>query len=280
MSEASKAVVEAAETYYDSEDADQFYFDVWGGEDIHIGLYRSSDDLIREASERTVAEMAKCLDQLPGNSRLLDLGAGYGGSARWLAQRKGFRVTCLNLSEVQNERNRVATRESGLDDLVDVVHGNFEELPFEAESFDAIWSQDAFLHSGAKEKVFREADRVLKPGGLVVFTDPMQTADVDQALLRPVLDRIHLDSMGSVELYREFAAQLGWKEKSCQELPRQLVNHYSRVREELTRITESGEIRCSPEFAERMIGGLNHWIDAGKAGALNWGIFLFQKVGD
>lgn len=280
MSENSRSVVEAAETYYDSEDADQFYFDVWGGEDIHIGLYHSGDDLIRDASERTVAEMAKCLDQLAENSRILDLGAGYGGSARWLAQERGFRVTCLNLSEVQNERNRLATRECGLEALVDVVHGNFEELPFDAESFDAIWSQDAFLHSGAKEKVFREADRVLKPGGRVVFTDPMQTANVDQHLLKPVLDRIHLDSMGSVELYREFASNLGWKELDCKELPQQLVNHYTRVREELTRITESGEVRCSPEFVARMVGGLSHWIDAGMAGALNWGIFHFQKTGE
>ena len=38
-SAARSTAVEVAERYYDSSDADSFYAEIWGGEDIHIGLY-------------------------------------------------------------------------------------------------------------------------------------------------------------------------------------------------------------------------------------------------
>ena len=42
-----------AASYYDSTDADHFYADIWGGEDIHIGLYAEPDEAIAAASRRT-----------------------------------------------------------------------------------------------------------------------------------------------------------------------------------------------------------------------------------
>lgn len=39
MSSAYSEVVETARDYYNSPDADNFYFHIWGGEDIHVGLY-------------------------------------------------------------------------------------------------------------------------------------------------------------------------------------------------------------------------------------------------
>ena len=51
--------VEKARAYYNSDDADNFYYTVWGGEDIHIGLYQSDEEPISTASERTVRTMAE-----------------------------------------------------------------------------------------------------------------------------------------------------------------------------------------------------------------------------
>ena len=42
--------VRTAQEYYNSEDADTFYATIWGGEDIHIGLYESEDEPIADAS--------------------------------------------------------------------------------------------------------------------------------------------------------------------------------------------------------------------------------------
>ncbi|MDH5409605.1 MAG: SAM-dependent methyltransferase, partial [Gammaproteobacteria bacterium] len=58
MSAAYSEAVATARDYYNSEDADNFYNIIWGGEDIHIGLYESTNESIVEASHRTVRHMA------------------------------------------------------------------------------------------------------------------------------------------------------------------------------------------------------------------------------
>ena len=49
-----------AATYYDSSDADRFYAEIWGGEDIHIGLYEPADHPIATASERRASTYGAC----------------------------------------------------------------------------------------------------------------------------------------------------------------------------------------------------------------------------
>ena len=62
-----------AADYYDSADADRFYALVWGGEDIHIGLYDSPDEPIAVASDRTVAALLDLATDLPIGGALLIL---------------------------------------------------------------------------------------------------------------------------------------------------------------------------------------------------------------
>ncbi len=280
MTEASlySDTVRKARDYYNSEDADNFYFAVWGGEDIHIGVYRSEDEPIEDASRRTVAMMAEKLSGLPAGARILDIGAGYGGSARYLAREHGYHVTALNLSEVENERDRRMNREQGLDDKIDVVDGDFENLPFEDASFDAVWSQDAILHSGNRARVFAEVDRVLRPGGHFVFTDILQRPGVDPAELRPVYERIHLDSLGSEEAYDAYAREAGWEKTGFTALPDQLPRHYQRVHDVLAGNYDRLAGTISTAYMDRMKQGLRHWVNAGRAGHLDWGILHYRKV--
>lgn len=277
MSANYSEVVQTARDYYNSDDADNFYFHVWGGEDIHIGLYQTADEPIASASERTVATMAARLEGLDANCQVVDAGAGYGGAARWLARHKGCRVACINLSDAQNERNRDLTRAAGLDELIDVHDASFEDIPLANGKYDFAWSQDSLLHSGQRSKVFTEIDRVLKPGGEFIFTDPMQADDCPAGVLQPVLDRIHLENLGSMGFYRQEAKRLGWEEVSVSDLTHQLVAHYGRVRAELEGRRQELAKVVSSDYIERMIQGLGHWVDAGKKGYLAWGIMHFRK---
>jgi sarcosine/dimethylglycine N-methyltransferase len=277
MSVPHSEVVQIARDYYNSEDADNFYFHVWGGEDIHIGLYEHEDEVIATASRRTVAHMAEQVPGLNAQTRVLDLGSGYGGAARYLAGRFGCHVTALNLSETENARNRAMNEEAGLDGLIDVVDGDFEAVPAEDASYDLVWSQDAILHSPRRAQVVAEVARVLKPGGDFVFTDPMQADDCPPDVLQPVLDRIHLDSLGSFAFYREAAAAAGLEEVAIEDLTHQLTRHYGRVRDELSRQRQALAGKVSDAYIDRMLAGLQHWVDAGSAGHLAWGIMHFRK---
>lgn len=268
--------VRNARDYYNSSSAEGFYSTFWGGEDLHIGIYEEQEESIREASRRTVARMAEGVPLSP-NARVLDVGAGYGGSARYLSGTFGCQTVCLNLSEVQNERNRRLTREQGLERLLSVVEGNFEELPFEDESFDVVWSQDAMLHSGRRERILSEVARVLRDGGYFIFTDPMQSDDADPEVLEPVLERLDLESLASPRFYRERAASSGLIERSFEDLSSHLTTHYGRVLNELLANDELARSVSGEEYVERMMRGLRNWVRAGEAGALTWGMFRFQK---
>ncbi|MFQ5481947.1 MAG: SAM-dependent methyltransferase [Nitrospinaceae bacterium] len=270
--------VSKAEEYYDSKDADEFYFYIWGGEHIHVGLYNYDSEPIKYASQRIVPKMASLVDT-DVHKKILDLGSGYGGGARYLARNFGCRVTCLNLSQRQNERNEAFNREHRLDHLIEVVHGSFEDIPLEDESFDLVWSQDAIVHSAKRAQVVAEVGRVLKSGGAFIFTDLMQDEDLPEGVLQPVLDRIHLDSLGSLEFYWREGRKNDLDLIHWQNLSGHLTLHYERVRQETENRYQEVVSRCGKEYVDRMVKGLNHWVSAGRNGHLNWGIMQFQKNG-
>ena len=277
MSKQAEAL-NVARDYYNSGDADNFYSTIWGGDDIHIGIYESEEERIRDASRRTVEKMAARLEELGEGSRVLDLGAGYGGPARFLANNYGCRVVALNLSEVENERNRAMNEDRGLDHLVEVVEGSFEEVPYEDDRFDVVWSQDAILHSAEREKVFAEAARVLKHGGQFVFTDPMKADECPDEVLQPILDRIHLDSLGSPDYYRQIAGEVGLREVDFEDHTEHLPTHYARVLQETEQREEELSAVVSQDYLRRMKKGLGHWIEGGRRGHLTWGIYHFRAV--
>ena len=276
LTENYSTAVHTARDYYNSTDADTFYHEVWGGEDIHVGLYNSPDEPIAPASQRTVERMAEGMN-ITAETRILDMGAGYGGSARWLARTYGCHVTCLNLSEVENDRNREKNRAQGLDHLVDVVDGSFESMPVQDNYYDLVWSQDAFLHSGERREVVAEINRVLVPGGQVVFTDPMADDNADTSALAPILARLHLDTLGSPGFYREEFAKHGFNDFTFEDHTDQLTTHYGRVLSELEAAEPKFEGAISDEYISNMKTGLKNWVNGGKSGQLSWGIFRIRR---
>ena len=271
-----KTAVDKAEEYYDSTPADEFYFKIWGGDHIHVGIYNHSKENIKDASPRIVQMMASKL-KLNSNTKLLDLGSGYGGAARYLAKNFGCQVTCLNLSSNQNERNRDLNKKNDLDGLITVVEGNFEDIPFPENSFDVAWSQDAIVHSADRKLVVQEVVRVLNDKGEFIFTDLMQTYDCPENILKPIIDRIQLDSMGSFGFYIEQGRKLGVKKTEVQNLSEHLTTHYQRVMEETQDRYHEMVESCGKEYIDKMIEGLKHWVEAGKNNYLSWGIIHMKK---
>ncbi|NIP62710.1 MAG: methyltransferase domain-containing protein [Nitrosopumilaceae archaeon] len=266
----------AAGDYYDSTDADNFYATIWGGNDIHVGLYSSETEPIPDASARTVETIVSRLKPLNEDSEVIDIGAGYGGAARYMAKKFGCKVVCLNLGERQNERNEKLNKEQGLDDKIKVVQGNFEKIPFEDNSFDVVYSQDAIVHSGNRRQVIKEVSRVLKDKGEFVFTDFLQKPDCPKETLEPILRRIRLDSIESLDSYRKMATDNNLKEVEFIDYTNQFTRHYTRVREETQKKYDELLKVCSQKYIDEMIKGLDHWINGGQKRDLQWGIMHFE----
>lgn len=100
---------------------------------------------------------------------VLDLGSGLGGPARTLATEWGCQVTGIDLTNAYVEAATALTEREGLEDRVTFLHGNVLDLPFDASRFDVVWLQHVSMNVEDKDTLFREAYRVLRPGGCLVI---------------------------------------------------------------------------------------------------------------
>jgi SAM-dependent methyltransferase len=106
------------------------------------------------------AELAEALPLLPGGARILELGAGDGWQANELA-RAGFQVTAVDVGPPSSDvQHFPVSRYDG------------RSLPFEAGSFDAIYSSNVLEHVADFGAIQREVARVLRPGGHAVHCVP------------------------------------------------------------------------------------------------------------
>jgi sarcosine/dimethylglycine N-methyltransferase len=109
--------------------------------------------------------------RIGAGARVLDVGAGLGGPARFLASRRGCHVVALELHGGRAVAARRLSRLCRLDRLVHVVRGDATRLPFADGRFDACVSQEAFMHIEDKAAVLAGCRRVLASGGRLAFTD-------------------------------------------------------------------------------------------------------------
>jgi SAM-dependent methyltransferase len=133
-------------------------------------------DDIGQSSWLTAREWLDFADSLEigAGSDVLEVGSGSGGPAVYLAEKRGCRITGVDINEhgVRNAAALAASR--GLADrarfeVVDAAR----PLPFQAGRFSAVVSNDAMCHIRDRLAVLRDWHRVLAPGGRALFTDAM-----------------------------------------------------------------------------------------------------------
>lgn len=118
--------------------------------------------------------------ELPGaerGARVVDLGGGLGGPARTLAATYGCRVAVLDLTEEFCRVGRLLTSRTGHAGLVTFAAGDANRAPFPDGTFDLAWTQHAQMNVAAKDELFAEVRRILRPGGRFAFHEIMAGAN-------------------------------------------------------------------------------------------------------
>jgi len=150
-------------------------------------------------------------------SRVLDVCAGLGGPARFLACRRGSKVVALELHAgraLGAKRLNQLVRETG----VTVIRGDATRLPFGSGAFDACLSQEALLHIADKPAVLRECHRVLAPGGRLAFTDWVARPGLGDRERERLWKWMAATTLQTLESYRALIGRAGFSTIDAEDL--------------------------------------------------------------
>jgi cyclopropane fatty-acyl-phospholipid synthase-like methyltransferase len=195
--------------YYDETRFD--YKVAWLNEDnqaVHFGFYDRNHRTHDQALLNTNQIMAAQAQVTPGQ-QVLDAGCGNGGSSLWLAARKSARVTGITpvATQVATAKNQASERK--LAHLCHFIEGDYCKVPLEDNSIDVIWACESLCHAEDKAAFYREASRLLKPGGRIVIAEYIRyqrpyTSAQEQLLL----DWVNRWAIPDLDTTREHQAHL------------------------------------------------------------------------
>jgi tocopherol O-methyltransferase len=200
-------------------DLDRFYREIWG-DHVHHGYWETGRETPREAAEALVDRLADRLELKPGLS-LIDIGCGYGATARRLAAMRGVTVTGVTVSAAQAE---YAATEPASGVTIRVMDWLANDLPDGA--FDRAYAIESSEHMPDKQRFFEEAFRTLKPGGVFAIyawlACPNPKAWEVRHLLEPICREGRLPSMGDESDYRVLAEGAGFRVELMSDISRQV----------------------------------------------------------
>jgi ubiquinone/menaquinone biosynthesis C-methylase UbiE len=262
------------QTYYDSQDA--IYRAFWDQEgSVHWGVFdqNTGDDFIKACANLNQIMIRH--GKIGQDAKVLDLGCGNGTTAIWLCESQGCHVTGVDLSGVRigNAKTDRTSRSAELQSRLAFEQASATELPFEDGTFTHVWSQAVIYHVHNKEDALKEAYRVLKDGGIMVFDDLIKPKrDISPEAQKFVYDRLLFDTEFSFESYQSSLQAQGFKILEAHDLSQHLKTSYLRLSE---RTPKDGG-----EHAEHFQELTTAYVQTAKAvenNELGWGLYVCQK---
>jgi ubiquinone/menaquinone biosynthesis C-methylase UbiE len=131
-------------------------------------------DHIHTRGFASTVELAKKVGITP-HQHVLDIGAGLGGPARYLAETFGCQVECIDLTPgLVQAAEYLSSRWSGPKERVTFSVGDATALPYPDHSFDLVWMQHVAMNIADRDVLYREIRRVLRPGGTFATYDVLR----------------------------------------------------------------------------------------------------------
>jgi ubiquinone/menaquinone biosynthesis C-methylase UbiE len=171
-------------------------------DEFHVGGIESTQEL--------AAHM-----ELRPSMRLLDVGSGIGGPARYFAEKHCCEVTGVDLTPEFVQVANNLTRRLKLNHLAEFRQASALDLPFEPNTFDGAYMLHVGMNIADKPGIFRQVRRVLKVGSLFTVFDILfghQEPGAKRAIQFPVPWAVSEETsfVGTVKEYRDALQRAGF----------------------------------------------------------------------
>jgi tocopherol O-methyltransferase len=255
-----------------------FYRLLWGPH-IHHGLW-DADETPRQAQIQLTERMAD-LAAIHGGERMLDVGCGMGGSSIHLAKMRGCSAVGITISPFQKRWAATSSRWHGTSGRTDFRCADAEEVSFESESFDIVWSIECTEHLFDKARFFERAAKWLKPGGRMAICawlagpEPLdeprtkQVYDVCEGFLCP--------SLGSADDYKGWMVSAGLTMQSYEDWTDRVWKTWQICKDRV----EKSRVRWIARMIDRetvlFLNRFDTILNAYRSGAMQYGCFVARR---
>lgn len=235
------------------------------GEQIHVG---------GEAETAALAARAG----IDAGHHVLDVCCALGGPARSLARSTGCRVTGVDATARMVEEAVLRTAAAGLGDRVHFRLGDALALPFSPNSFDVVLGQDAWCYVTDKARLVAECARVLRPGGVLAFTDWLETGPMTVTEWEALHGFMVFPYMETLEGYAALTHEAGLTVVDAEDLSADFALHLDGYLHDLQEQHQAPLIAdFGPQTVAGVLAGLTLWRDAAAAGKVGRGRLIARK---
>jgi sarcosine/dimethylglycine N-methyltransferase len=211
----------------------------------------------------TLAELAG----IAAGVDVIDVGAGLGGPARFLAARFGARVTAVEPTARFRDTCAELNRRADLADAIRTVDGTATRLPVADGSMDVAWMQAVAISVADKRAMADELRRVLRPGGRLAFFDSFARGGGDLHYPLPWADGPTESFVVSADELRSVFEAAGFESVVWNEQDGALAEIAQRSFTPTVDPARVGLSRLMPNFEQRM-GNVGRNIAEGRLGLL------------
>jgi cyclopropane fatty-acyl-phospholipid synthase-like methyltransferase len=200
---------------------------------LHFGYYDDEATNHKEAIVRANEVLAEFAGIKKG-SRIVDAGCGLGHASEWLSKHYAARVTGITIVPKQVETIQKRLQKHPVE-RVDFLVADYLKMPFANNTLDVVWAFESACHANNKLDFYKEAFRVLKPGGKLVMAEYLRTNrpmdESRETMLKEIFHSWAIPDLDTLGEHSDQAAKAGFKSFKSNDVTGNVIRSYRNLRE-------------------------------------------------